>query len=141
MAGKSVKQEIRAGSSMLDMKDRFNVESDDPCPFQIIVRDSPATLNSDLIIGDAVYSFVVSLEKGCKDLRSLVDRAPEEVKVQALTYLAKVGVTNSLATTTAGYFVGDANVNTSVEAMQTIAAVAEAGDQEAIAPPGPSDVL
>ena len=28
--------------------------------------------------------------------------------------------------------VGDANINTSVEAMQAIAAVAEAGDQEAI---------
>ena len=136
MAGKRLERELSAGSSILDMKKLLYCEWDVPPSFQIILRDSLATRDTDLITGDAVYSCVTSVEQGCKELPSLFDHAPEEVKVQSLKYLAKhcpphlVG--NSLAITAAASFLGDANINTRAEAMHTIAAVAEAGDQYVI---------
>lgn len=120
------------GSSIRDMKKLLSVEWDVPPPFQTILRDSLETLDSDLITGDAVYTVVISFENGCKKLPSLVDNEVEEVKVQALKYLAKSGLDNALAMATAKHFLGDANIKTRVEAMQTIAAVAEVGDQHAI---------
>eukprot|EP00746_Dinoflagellata_sp_MGD_P001529 gnl/MRDRNA2_/MRDRNA2_102895_c0_seq1.p1 gnl/MRDRNA2_/MRDRNA2_102895_c0~~gnl/MRDRNA2_/MRDRNA2_102895_c0_seq1.p1 ORF type:complete len:240 (-),score=61.60 gnl/MRDRNA2_/MRDRNA2_102895_c0_seq1:203-922(-) len=132
MAGKRLEQEFKTGSSVLDMKQLLSVEWGVPPSFQIILRDSIVTRDSDQISGDAVYSFVTSVENGCKTLPSLVDNANEEVKVQALKYLAKSGVDNALVITTAESFLGDANIQTRAEAMHTIAAVAEAGDQYAI---------
>ena len=133
MAGKRLERELSAGSSILDMKKLLYCEWDVPPSFQIILRDSLATRDTDLITGDAVYSCVTSVEQGCKELPSLFDHAPEEVKVQSLKYLAKRPLRcNWLAIKAAASFLGDANINTRAEAMHTIAAVAEAGDQYVI---------